>query len=232
MKITKLALLAGAMATGFSSFAQSADEIIKKHNEAVGGEAAWAKVTSLKLSGSMTYSGMEMTGSRTILNGKGVRTDFSVQGQTGYFILTPDHGWASVPGAGVQELPAEMVKENAEALYVQDDLMAAAKKDKMAFVGKDKIDNKEVYKLTGTDAKGSVTTYFVDPATNYLVRTVSMQKGEDGKEAEEIDNYSDYKKLPEGIVVAMTQGSDDQKLMATTAEVNMVKDESIFAPAK
>ena len=232
MKITKLALLAGAMATGFSSFAQSADEIVKKHNAAVGGEAAWGKVTSLKLAGTMTYGGMEMTGSEAILNGKGMRVDFSVQGQNGYEIMTPGHGWASFPGQGVQELPADAMKDNADALTVKDELMAAAKVEKMAFVSKDKVNDKDVFKLTGTNAKGEVTTYYVDATTYYLVRKVSKAKDQDGKDVEETEDYSDFKKLPEGITIAMTQGSDQQKLSATTAEVNTIKDESIFAPAK
>ena len=219
-----------AMLAGFSSFAQSANEIVKKHNEAIGGEAAWARVTSLKLIGAVTMDDNEMTGSETILNGKGMRLDFSSQGQSGYFLLTPTKGWVYLPNVGLHELPAELVAGSTDRLNVLDDLMAGAKNEKMAFAGKEQIDGKDVLKLTGTDSTGAVTTYYIDATTYYLVRTTDKQKDESGKDIDAIENYSNFKKLPEGIVVAMTQVDDEVKLVATTAEVNNVKDESIFQP--
>ena len=54
MKILSKLLIAGGMLlAGAAANAQSVEEIVKKHNEAMGGVDAWKKVTSIKYIGSM-----------------------------------------------------------------------------------------------------------------------------------------------------------------------------------
>ncbi|MBL7750612.1 MAG: hypothetical protein JNN29_04475, partial [Chitinophagaceae bacterium] len=58
---------------GLSSltFAQTADEVINKHVEAIGGADAWRKVTSLRQEGSMTVQGTDVQLVLTVVKDKG-----------------------------------------------------------------------------------------------------------------------------------------------------------------
>src|SRR5271156_1293236 len=103
MKAIKLSILAAMMLTaGITTVkAQTADEIIQKHIDAIGGTDAWNKVTSIKRVGSMSIQGMDISYTVTIVNNKGMRTDFSVMGSNNYMIFTPSEGWMYMPAQGM-----------------------------------------------------------------------------------------------------------------------------------
>lgn len=230
MKNLAFALLAGGMLAATGLKAQTIDEIVNKHNEAIGGEKNWKKVSSIVYTGSMSAQGMDIPVSKSILTAKGMRMDMEVMGQKGYVIFTPTKGWAFMPFQGmdkVQELPAEAVKGSQDELEITDDLMSyKARGGKAELAGKETIDGKESFKINCTDKNNSVTTLYVDPATYYIVRKISSVPGQ----GEQTINWSDYKKLPEGIVVPMTQKSESGDLKLTKVEVNTIKDEKIFQP--
>jgi len=238
MKHLKLALLTGAIAcSAIAAQAQTAADIVKKHNDAIGGTQNWNKITSIKKEGFMTVMGMDMPCTFTIVKGKGMRQDFTVMGSANYVIMTPTEGWMYIPAQGSTEptpMPAEQLKDVAEQLDFQDKLMDASnKKYQVELQGKETIDGQECYKLKVTDANKKERTYFIDAKTFYTVRTEETANVQ-GQEMEVTVNYSDYKKLPEGIVVAMKEDSGDSGTMTyKTIEANTVKDESIFRkPAK
>ena len=71
------------LATTFIAKAQTADEIIAKHIEAIGGAENWKKVNSIKMEGTMQVQGAEVAVTQTVLHGKGSRQDISVMGMNG-----------------------------------------------------------------------------------------------------------------------------------------------------
>lgn len=238
MKQLKTILLAGIVAlSATAARAQSTADIVKKHNDAIGGTQNWSKVNSIKKQGSMTTMGMQMPFTITILKGKGMRQDFTVMGASNYVIMTPKGGWMYIPVQGATEptpMPEEQLKDVMTQLDFQDKLMdAAAKKYKMEMAGKESIEGQECYKIKVTDANNKERTYYVDSKNYYTIRTVETVEVQ-GQPMEVVVNYSDYKKLPEGIVVAMKEESGDAGTMAyKTVEVNTIKDETIFdKPAK
>ena len=184
----------------------------------------------------MTTMGMEMPCTITILKDKGMRQDFTVMGTANYVVMTPTEGWMFIPAQGSTEpqaMPAEQLKNVAEQLDFQDKLMdAAAKKYQIELVGKEEINGQQCYKLKVTDADKDEHIFFVDAKTYYTVRNVEKANVQ-GQEMEVTINYSDYQKLPDGIVVAMKEDSGDAGTMTyKTYETNTVKDESIFKPSK
>jgi hypothetical protein len=238
MKNIKLALLTGAIVcAAIGAKAQSAADVVKKHNDAIGGTQNWAKITTLKKDGTMTVMGMDMPCTFTIVKGKGMRQDFTVMGSANYVIMTPTGGWMYIPAQGATEptpMPEEQLKDVADQLDFQDKLMDASnKKYKIEMLGKETIDGQECYKLKATDAGKKERTYYIDAKTYYTVRTVETANVQ-GQDMEVTVDYSDYKKLPEGIVVAMKEDSGDSGTMTyKTIEANTIKDESIFKlPAK
>lgn len=234
MKKLHAALLLGALALAGSAHAQTAQEIVKKHNDAIGGAKNWSKISSLKKEGSLNAQGMDIPYTITILKGKGMRQDFTVMGQANYLIITPGAGWTYMPVQGQtkpEPLPADQLDATTETLDFQDHLMTAAeKKYTVTLDGKEEINGKQCFKLKVTDAAQKESIYFIDPETFYIVR-MSKKATVQGQEMEVVYNYSDYKKLPEGIVVAMKEeNGDDGSMTFSNIEANTVKDDSIFKP--
>ncbi|MFO0414295.1 MAG: hypothetical protein ACK50E_01475, partial [Bacteroidota bacterium] len=82
------------------SNAQTADEIISKHVNAIGGKDNWKKVTSMVQTGNMSVQGAEIQMKRSIIHNKAARTDISLMGMTGYQIVTNTEGWSYMPFQG------------------------------------------------------------------------------------------------------------------------------------
>jgi len=72
---------------------------------------------------------------------------------------------------------------------------------------------------------------FIDPKSFHIIRQVAKQKA-NGQEVDVITNFSNYQKLPEGIVVAMSITLPFGELIVTKVEVNKPVDEAIFKPSK
>src|SRR3954471_10043800 len=104
MRTSKL-LLAGWMAVSAITAvkAQTADEIVKKHVDAIGGADAWKKVNSTRMEGTLNVQGNDVSVTITKLQGKGMRQDISVGGTSGYVILTPTGGTTYLPFQGQSE---------------------------------------------------------------------------------------------------------------------------------
>ena len=221
-------------ATIFAS-AQTVDEIISKHLDAIGGVDAWRKVTSIRQEGNMMVQGAEVKVVRTVLHNKGSRQDISLAGMNGYSIMTPVAGWNFMPFQGQMQpepLTEEDIKEGQPDLDAQDELIDYKEKgSSVELVGKDDVEGTECFKLILTFKSGKAETLFIDPKSFYVIRQVAKQKA-NGQEMEVTTSFSNYQKLPEGIVVAMSMTLPFGELNMTKVEVNKPVDESIFKLAK
>jgi hypothetical protein len=61
--------------------AQTAEEIAKKHIEAIGGAEKWKAIKGIEIKNRMSIGGMDVESKSIILVGKGLRTEASVMGQ-------------------------------------------------------------------------------------------------------------------------------------------------------
>jgi hypothetical protein len=232
MRTFKL-LLAGLMAMSVvtAATAQTADEIVQKHVDAIGGADNWKKITSSRMEGSFNVQGNDVSVTITKLQGKGLRQDISVAGMTGYVIITPTAGTTYLPFQGqsdAQPMPADVLKESQYQLDLQGVLVDyKAKGHTVELLGKETIDGAECNKLKVTLADGKVFTYYIDTKNNYLVRSITKQHV-NGQEMDQTISFSNFKKLPEGITVPMTITQQFGDITVTKMEVNKPVDESIF----
>jgi hypothetical protein len=220
-------------ATAFSVNAQTAEEIVAKHIDAIGGAEAWKKVNSVKMEGTMQGQGAELAVTITVLNGKGARQDLSIMGMTGYQIVTPTEGWNYMPFQGQttpEAMTAEDLAESQDDLDAQGNLIDyAAKGHTVELMGKDDVDGTECFKLKITKKGGKSETIFVDPKSYLILRRVKLRKA-NGQEIEVATNYSNYEKLPEGIIVpkSMTLPFGVGELIISKITINGDVDETAF----
>jgi hypothetical protein len=235
MKLIRTSAIAiMAMLVSVFTFAQTAEEIVAKHIEAVGGAAAWKKVNSLYYEGKMTVQGAEVNVTLTVLNGKGSRQNISVMGMTGYQIVTPTAGWNFMPFQGqttAEAMTADELKQSADDLDVQGKLVDyKSKGHTVEYLGKDDVEGTECFKLKITTKAGNVETVFIDPKSYYVVRSV-VKRTANGQESDVPSDLSNYQKLPEGIVVPFSITLPFGELVISKAEVNKQIDESTFKPS-
>jgi hypothetical protein len=218
-------------AVAFTGISQTADEVINNHITAIGGVEAWKKVNSVKMEGTLQAQGAEVMVVQTVLHNKGSRQDISLMGMTGYMIVTPSEGWNYMPFQGQQvpeAMTAEDLAESQEQMDAQGSLIDyAAKGHSVEFLGKDDVDGTECYKLKVNKKSGSPETMYIEIKTNYLIKSVSIRKA-NGQEAEVATNYSNYEKLPEGIVVAKSMTLPFGELNISKITINGAVDEAIF----
>jgi outer membrane lipoprotein-sorting protein len=243
MKTFKLfsLFIAAAFSIGAAK-AQTADEIISKHVEAIGGAENWKKVNSMVQTGSVSFQGMDISVVATIVHNKGMRRDISLMGMNGYEIVTPTEGWRYMPFGGGQTaaepITPDELKESQDDLDAQGNLVDfKAKGHSAELLGKEDVDGTECYKIKLTQKGGKVTTYFIDPQTYYAVKALTTIKA-NGQEAEVTYGYSNYQKLPEGIIVPMTMSiplggpGQNADFVVSKIEINKTIDDSVFKPAK
>ena len=235
MKLIKTSAIAiVATLVSVFTFAQTAEEIVAKHIEAIGGTEAWKKINSLYYEGKLTVQGAEINVALTALNGKGVRQDLTVMGMTGYQIITPKAGWNFMPFQGqttAEAMTADELKQSADDLDVQGKLVDyKAKGNTIESLGKDDVEGTECFKLKVTTKAGNVETIFIDPKTYYIVRTIQKRIA-NGQESDVPTDLSNYKKLPEGIVVPFSMTLPFGELVISKADVNKPVDESLFKPS-
>ena len=233
--IRLIATVAILFASSIIAKAQTADEIIQKHIAAIGGIDNWKKITSIKMTGSMNAGGTELPITMTTVQKKGWRMEFSINGMLNYAILTTTDGWSYFPVQGQtkpEAMTAEDVKDGQDQLDIAGPLVDyQAKGNKITYLGKDDVEGTDCYKLKVTYPNGKEETIYIDASNYYHIRSVSKMTV-NGKEVEQIQNFGNYQKLPEGIVYAMSVETGNGPMAIKTVEINKPVDESIFKPGK
>jgi hypothetical protein len=221
---TSLLLLA-AFFCSFSINAQTADDIIAKHLDAMGGKDKISQIKSLYTEGTVQVMGNDNPTTTTILNGKGFRSESDFNGQKFIQVFTDKGGWMVNPmmgGPGAQPLPDDAFKAGKGQIYIGGPFYDyVAKGTKVELLSKDG----SAYKMKVTTSDNVEATYYVDASTYYitkLVRKGNMQ----GQEIEVTINFSDYQKTDFGFVVPHTIATDmgNFQLSATISKVVVNKD--------
>ena len=217
----------------FPLYSQTADEVIAKHIKAIGGKDAWKKVNSLEIDGTLTLQGTDVSVTLIQLHGKGMRQNISVQGTVGYQIVTPTAGWTFLPFHGQTEVNAmsqEDVKQAQNELDVHGSLLEYAEKGHtVELAGKENIDSNDCFKLILSLKSGKIETFYIDSKNFYLVRTITKQNV-NGHEEDIVTNYSEFEKIPEGLIMAKAISLPYGTMAINKVQVNSPVDENLFKP--
>ena len=112
--ILPIVLMFSLVFEGVAVTAQTADEIIDKYINAIGGKENWKKINSMVVEGMVEVQGLEIPYKMQVVNNKGMRSDAEFQGNKIIDILTPDKGWSQNPLSGkttLQPLTSEEMKQ-------------------------------------------------------------------------------------------------------------------------
>jgi hypothetical protein len=218
-------------------FAQTADEVVAKHIEAIGGKDNWKKINSMKMEANVNAQGMDVPVIIYQIHNKASKQEYTVMNMTGYAIVTNEAGWNFNPFAGQtapEPMTADELKAGQENLDIQGEFLDYKEKGHtVELMGKEDVDGTECFKLKLTRKSGRESIYFVDPKTYYIVRAVSKLKL-NGQDIEQNINMSNYQKLPEGIVIpyTMENGQAPAPINIIKVEVNPKLDDAIFQVKK
>ena len=239
MKLVKLCLLSLTALFGAAVHAQTADEIITKHIDATGGKDKLAAINSIRLENTMNVMDNDAASTTIVLNGKGYRSESDFGGQKLIQVVTDKGGWAVNPFGGSAEpaaMPDDQYKAGVSQLFIVPFLNYAARGEKAELLGKEKVGNVDAYKLKLTSKDNVASTYYIDPATYYIVQTVrSADMG--GQMVNVTTSFSDFKKSDYGWVVPQSTQVNFGDQFSMTAkvkkmEINVPVDAAVFEMKK
>ncbi|HEY4287952.1 MAG TPA: hypothetical protein VGN00_12695 [Puia sp.] len=226
-------LLSGFLVSG-SLWAQTADEVVSKYIDAIGGSKVVSGITSIVLESNVSVMGSDVASTTHILNGKGFKSETDFNGSKIVKCITDKGGWDINPMAG-QSTATAMSEDQAKAgkgsFQVGGPLFDYAKKGyKVEMTGTDGADLK--LKLSG---EGMNMTYYINSTTYLLDKMVTMVNVH-GQDMELTTAFRDYKKTDIGFTMPYTQEITNPQfsltITHTKVEFNKPIDPAIFEMPK
>lgn len=217
---------------------QTVEDVVQKYTASMGGLEAFNKITSLKMTGTVSTQGMDLPLTVQIVNGKGMRSDVEVQamGQVISNGYNNGIGWKINPLQGATTATkvtgSELNDFKAQASLASALMDYKARGHKVELFGEETLDGAKVskIKLTSKD-DGRVTTYFISTKDNLLIKSVSTREVQ-GNQTEISTLYSDLKEFG-GAKFFMSRsmqmnGEEFQAIVINNIEVNAKIDEKLF----
>jgi len=216
----------------------TADEVIEKYIEAVGGRKVMENAKTRRITGKNSMGqGMEMPMVMEFKRPDKVRVEFVFQGQTAVQAFDGESGWYVMPFMGKttpEKMPLEQVNQFKSQSDMDGPLVDYAKKgNKVELVGKEDIEGTEAYKLKVTKQDGSIEYYFLD-AEHFLPIKIKGKREMQGTEIEYEVTPGDYKEVG-GMMIAhsMTQSAAGMPMTSTLTfdkvEINVDIPDSHFS---
>jgi hypothetical protein len=221
--------------------AQTVEELIARANQARGGVERLRAVQAVRMTGRMTMPSqanapvtqitMEMKRPRRS------RFEFKLQGLTGVQAYDGREAWGIPPvsGARAERLPEEMTGELVNQSDIEGPLVDhKAKGHKVALVGREKLDGKDVWRLRVTFKSGDEQDMLLD-ATSYLELRNERRRVVRGSRIEiELESrFGDYREVgglrwPHTIEVGPKGRPEKQLVTFEKIEVDPVIDNARF----
>jgi len=218
--------------------AQTVDEILAKHFEAMGGLDKLKALNTVRVTGTMTMGqGMEAPITLEHKRPDKRRVEFQVQGMTGIRAFDGEKSWSLLPFMGKKDPEVgsdEDNKNEKEDSDFESPLVDwKAKGNTVELAGKEPVEGADAFKLKVTKKNGNVEYHYLDAETYLLVKTEGKVRRR-GTEIEGESLYSDYKDV-NGYMMpfSIEQGAKGmparQKMTFAKIEVNVPLDDARFA---
>jgi hypothetical protein len=224
MKSLRVAILAAAaMIAGVMAQAQTAEEIVNKHIEAIGGKEKIQGIKSVYTEYDMDVMGNQAPGVTWLLTGKGYRNEIDFGGQKIIQCVTDKGGWGINPMMGQtspEPLPEDQVKMQRGSLNPGGPLVEFKEKGhKIELNGTENVNGVAAHKIKLNITDGPEVIYLIDPNTFYILKSI-MKSNQQGQEVETSFVFSDYKKTDYGFV---QPGTTEMTLPGFTLNIKLKK---------
>ncbi|HVS64066.1 MAG TPA: hypothetical protein VMT85_11260 [Thermoanaerobaculia bacterium] len=213
----------------------SLDQVLDRYYEALGGESAWAAVTSTHQKGTMQMMGMEAPIEIWSKRPEKLRLEFTMQGMTGIQAIDGDSGWQVMPFMGSTEpepMPAEMLEMMSSDVDIDGPLFGWKEKGhQVELVGQEDVEGTPAYKLHVTLANGVELDYFLD-AEHFVPIQTTIDATFQGQEFETTTTISDYKQVGDLMIPHSMQSESPmgtQTITVQEVEINPEIEDSFFA---
>ncbi|MEO8085247.1 MAG: hypothetical protein ABI763_00420 [Bacteroidota bacterium] len=237
MKIKSLFILLAFAIGSHVSYSQTADEIINKHFEAMGGKENLANLKTMKLLCSVEIApGMKAPITMYYINNEAMRVEVEVQGMKILSAVEGDSGWSINPMSGkkdAERMNADEIKESKDQMDLTGSLFNYKEKGhSVELLGKEDMEGTEVYKLKVTKKSGDIEYDYIDASTYLTLKETTTHKSKDKETTGDVI-YSDYRKagdilFPFAMENREAGASQGQALIVETVNINPVIDRSIF----
>lgn len=237
----KIAVLFSALMLVSGTFlsAQSLDDVLKEHFKAIGQEKL-LKVNSIKATGKLVQSGLEIPFIQMAKRPDCIRIEGTFQGLSFIQTYNGKEGWNLNPFAGATE-PQPFTEDELKSMKYSADIdgMLWNWKEKSYTVtleGKEDMEGTSCFKIKLATKDGDVFNYYLDADSYMMIRTNTKVKVQ-GNETESDTYYSNYMQV-EGMAMAgkvdtKMNGQIVMTIVTDKVEFNTELDKSLFEkPAK
>jgi outer membrane lipoprotein-sorting protein len=234
-KLSVLLILIGLTIT--NSYSQTADEIVQKYIEVIGGEEEWNAVKSLKLKGTMSMPGIEMDFESYTKSPNMEYVEVNFQGKKLIDAFDGKTKWSINPfveGGAVQKVESDETQQSTQTALDIVFINYFEKGHQITLDGKVEINEMKCFKLKLVKQTGEESTYYFSTKSHL---PILMQIREPGKEADQ-QNFSetyfdDYRQIGGGLLMPFStiikaNGQPSQKIMLQQAELNPLIDDALF----
>ncbi|HYT84074.1 MAG TPA: hypothetical protein VEK86_11505 [Gemmatimonadales bacterium] len=240
LALVGLALVGAAPLPPSPLAAQTADSIIAKYVQTVGGLARMQALQTLRRTGKFTGSGgFEAVIVQENRRPNSVREEFSIQGMTGINAYDGRNGWKIEPWQGKRD-PEALSEEEMHGILDDADFDGPlvnyqAKGNRVEYQGMEQIEGSDAYKLKVTRPNGDVSFYYLD--TEYYVPIrIDTQRMIRGAPQEFETSLGDYKQV-NGVYLPFSfesgpkgsSSADRGKITYHKIEANVPLDDQRFA---
>ena len=200
--LSTILLVAAALTSVHFAQAQTIDELQAKYVDALGGKDKLTALKTVYQETSTEVMGMTLPTRTWIIFGAAMRSEVEVQGQKIITYISKTKGWVVNPMNGssdAQPMPDDALKVTATRLNAGGEFFNYKENGYTAsYVGKEDVEGKSCHKIK-LSKDGSEITIYLDPESYYLARSI-YKANMMGQEVEQVFNYSDFKKSPEGFI--------------------------------
>jgi len=218
----------------------TAAEISERYAKASGGREAWAKLSTLVLTGTIEVASPQMSGTVEILAKAPNKLLLTMSLLNGQFVRKQGYdgqnGWEFDPESGLKRLAgAELQQTKLDAVFDTDIRFAELYPD-MKVVGKTSVGNREAYKVSTKGPDGKNKNFYFDAQTWLRIAEDAETTDDNGKNLELKSFFEDYRavagvQLP--FRVRITSSSISFVMNIQEAKHNVpVEDSSFAVPAE
>lgn len=230
MKLINPLLFAATTFLATAIHAQTVDEVISKHIDAIGGKEKISQVKSLYSENSVEVMGNSAPQKEYLVDGKGFKSELDFNGTSIVQCFTDKSGWMVNPMAGgsdAQTIPDAVYKSGKSQIYFGGPLIDYATKGYKAELAGQEGGAFKI-KITGD---GTESYYFIDSKTYYLTKSI-IKSEVMGQSVDVNTTYGDYKKTDFGVTIAYRRDIDmgmfQMSQKVDKVEVNKEIDAKIF----